>query len=73
MHKWSDNLYLFTPEEFEKLPDGTILTSVGNNRAVKGIDNIGMDTRSGLLAWGVRPPLMKHPLAELFIVFKLTQ
>jgi hypothetical protein len=28
MHKWSheDDLYLFTPEELEKIPEGTVLT-----------------------------------------------
>ena len=73
MHKWDDNLYLFTPEEFKKLPDGTVLTSISNDVATKGVDEIDMDTRFGLLAWGVRPPLIEHPLAELLTVFKLTQ
>jgi len=71
MQKWNETLWLFTTEEFNKLPDGTVLTSIDNNRAVKGIDNIDLDTRYGHIAWGVQEPLSDHPLAELFIVFKL--
>ena len=72
MHPWDEKLCLFTPEEFEQLPDGTELTSIGGDTKVKGKDKIDMDTRFGHIAYGVRDP-WNHPLKDLFLIFKLKQ
>jgi hypothetical protein len=39
MVKWSDedNLYLFTPKELEKIPEGTVLTCIDMENYTKGI------------------------------------
>lgn len=52
---WDDNqeLLLLTPEEFAALPDGTELTAIDGEVAVKGRDEIDDDTRFGHLAYGV--------------------
>lgn len=52
--RWDDNLDLFlvTPEEFEKLPDGFELTCIFGNKYIKGKDNIDFDTRFGHMAFG---------------------
>ena len=70
MVKWDDKLYLFTPDEFEQLPDGTELTCINNTKAIKGVDTIDQDTRFGYLAYGVKDP-WNHPLKDLFLIFKL--
>jgi hypothetical protein len=75
MQPWdeeSNGLFLFTKEEFEKLPDGIELTSIMNDKAIKGKDEINLDTRSGHIAWGVKDP-WNHPLKHQFLIFKLTQ
>lgn len=72
MHPWDEKLCLFTPEEFEQLPDGTELTSISGGTKVKGKDYIDMDTRFGHIAYGVHDP-WNHPLKDLFLVFKLKQ
>lgn len=74
MQLWSEetNLYLFTPEEYEQLPDGCELTCIDGSKEVKGIDKIDMDTRFGHTAFGVNDP-WNHPLKDLFLVFKLKQ
>lgn len=73
MHKWnSENggLWLFTVDEYNKLPDGIELECIDGDILTKGIDNIDLDTRFGHIAFGVRNPL-HHPEAELFTVFGL--
>ena len=74
MHPWDEKLCLFTPEEFEQLPDGTELYSImaGDKPVVKGTDKIDMDTRFGHIAYGVHDP-WNHPLKDLFLIFKLKQ
>lgn len=74
MAPWNDTLWLFTPEEYEQLPDGTELYSImsGEKPLVKGVDYIDMDTRYGHTAYGVNDP-WNHPLKDLFLVFKLKQ
>lgn len=72
MAPWDDKLYLFTPEEYEQLPDGTELTCINGETAIKGKDTIDQDTRFGLLGYGVKDP-WNHPLKDLFLVFKLKQ
>ena len=71
---WNDTLWLFTPEEYEQLPDGTELYSImaGDKPVVKGVDKIDMDIRFGHIAFGVHDP-WNHPLKDLFLVFKLKQ
>lgn len=74
MRPWDDTLWLFTPEEYEQLPNGTELYSImeGDPVVVKGADKIDMDTRFGHIAFGVIDP-WNHPLKDLFLVFKLKQ
>lgn len=74
MHPWDDELWLFTPDEYEQLPDGIELYSVmsGDKAKIKGKDYIDMDTRWGHIAYGVKDP-WNHPLKDLFLVFKLKQ
>lgn len=47
------DIALVTPEEFERLPDGTELVSINGRRAIKGKDYIDNDTRMGHLAYGL--------------------
>lgn len=70
MIRWDDNLWLFTPEEYSQLPDGFELGCIDGSRAIKGKDEVDMDTRGGHLAYGVQDPL-NHCDAELFTKFKL--
>ena len=57
MSKWTLDdgrvLTLLTPEELERLPDGTALVDVMGLEVVKGRDKIDGDTRYGYLAYGV--------------------
>ena len=88
MEKWDKDLYLFTPEELARIPDGTILTSINNINYIKGKDYIDDDTRFGYTAYGVKDPWndtrfgytaygvkdpWNHPLKDLFLIFKLTE
>lgn len=52
MINWDDKLWLITPEEFKKLPDGFVLISILGTIAVKGKDYVDQDTRGGHLAYG---------------------
>ncbi len=72
MHKWDDTLWLFTEDEFNKLPDGIELICINGETVIKGVDVIDMDTRYGHIAFGVDNP-MNHPEAELFSVFMLSK
>jgi len=73
MHLWSKktNLYLFTPDEYNKLPDGIELEDINGDKLIKGKDYIDMDVRFGHIAYGVRDPI-NHPESSLFTIFKLT-
>lgn len=74
MLKWEEDgehsLFLFTPEEFELLPDGIELESIGGRMKTKGVDYIDDDTRNGYLAYGIRSP-ETHKNADLFLIFLL--
>ena len=74
MTPWDDEgintLWLFTPDEFKTLPDGTELTCIDGEVSVKGSDDIDLDTRFGHIAYGVRDP-WNHALKDMFLVFKL--
>lgn len=74
MQRWSEEsgLYLFTVEEFNRLPAGVELTCIDNTIAVKGKDEIDLDVRFGHIAFGVKDP-WNHPLKDIFLVFKLMQ
>ena len=71
MHQWSGKLWLFTEEEFDKLPDGFELVCINGGTYIKGKDKIDMDTRFGCLAYGVESPL-SHPEAELLSAIVLS-
>lgn len=71
MTRWDeDGLWLFTPTEFDQLPDGIELTAIDGTRATKGRDKIDQDVRFGHLAWGVYDPL-NHEHQHLFTIFGL--
>lgn len=72
MAPWDETLYLFTPEEYNQLPDGVELTSIGGKKVIKGKDYVDQDTRFGHLAYGVNDP-WNHELKDLFLIFKITQ
>lgn len=72
MMRFDETLWLFTPEEFEKLPDGIILTSVNNCKMKKGKDTFSMLTVVGHIGYGITNP-SKHEQAELFSVFMLSR
>jgi hypothetical protein len=65
-------LYLFTEKEFEQLPDGIELETIGGKFKVKGQDTIDLDTRMGYLAFGVRNPF-EHEHKDLFLLFTLAE
>ena len=72
MQRWDDkgheSLWLFTPEEMTKVPDGTILETIGGEFVVKGVDRIDDDVRFGHLAYGVRDPF-NHEHKDIFLLF----
>ena len=72
MHPWNGTMWLFTPDEYEQLPDGLELKSIMGDTKIKGKDTIDMDTRWGHIAYGVEDP-WNHPLKDLFLVFKIKQ
>jgi hypothetical protein len=65
-------LHLLSIEEFNKLPDGTELTSINGSVVTKGKDRIDMDTRAGYIAFGIIDP-WNHPLKDLFLIFELVK
>jgi len=71
MHRFNDKLWLFTPDEYNRLPDGTILTSILGETVSKGIDYIDMDTRFGHIAYGIKDPTTPEE-SELFVKIKLS-
>ena len=46
-------LMLLTPEEFDKLPNGTKLTAIDGEEVIKGKGSIDKDVRFGHMAYGV--------------------
>ncbi len=64
MQSWDGTLWLFSPEEFDRLPDGFEVKDIMGETAIKGKDYIDRDTRGGWLAYGVDNP-KTHPQAEL--------
>jgi len=72
MRKWDDNLWLFTVEEFNKLPEGIELISINGKKAVKDKEYIDLDTREKHIAYGVTDP-WNHKEKHLFLMFGLCQ
>jgi len=72
MRKWNDSLWLFTVEEFNQLPDGIELNCIDDTTAIKGQDDIDLDTRFNHIAYGVLDPLT-HKEKHLFLMFGLCQ
>lgn len=77
MNKWEDkgenSLWLLTPEEMARVPDGVEVESILEEKYIKGVDKLDDDTRAGHLAYGIRNPF-NHPneeLRQLFVLFKL--
>ena len=71
MHRFDDKLWLFTPEEYNRLPDGTVLTCIDGTTNTKGVDYIDMDTRFGHIAYGLKDPTTPEE-SELFLKIKLS-
>ena len=74
MIRWDDSensLWLFTVDEFNKLPDGIILECIDGSFATKGVDRVDKDVRFACIAYGVRNPMV-HPEHELFTIFRLS-
>ena len=65
-HWWDEEkiLWLVTPEEFEKLPDGFELTDIFGEKAIKGADKIDGDTRFGHIAYGSSKEAVERALAD---------
>jgi len=72
MRKWNNNLWLFTAEEFNKLPEGIELISINGKKAVKGKEYIDLDTRENHIAYGVTDP-WNHKEKHLFLMLGLCQ
>lgn len=70
-HWQDDNLWLLSRYEFDQLPDGVEVTSIFGKTAVKGVDDIDLETRFGYLAYGIKDPF-NHPLKEQLLFFRLS-
>ena len=67
-----ENLWLLTKEEFDEVPNGTVLISINEKPVVKGKDYIDDDTRLGVLAYGLTPAMAESQgIMDKFIVWKL--
>lgn len=66
-----DNLWLFTIEEFNQLPDGIELTCIDDTKVIKGHDKISIDTRFEYIAYGIIDP-WNHKEKNLFLMFGLS-
>jgi hypothetical protein len=72
MGRWDEKLFLFTPEELNKIPDGTVVSCIDGRDYVKGTDILDDDIRFGYTAYGVKDP-WNHELKNLFLTFKLLE
>lgn len=70
MIRWNEDLWLFTPEEFEQIPDGTRVEGILGVIRTKGVHDIPRDLVYGHLSSGIRNPF-KHELKDLFLTFIL--
>lgn len=46
-------IHLIHEDDYRAIPDGTVLTCISGETVVKGRDVIDMDTRGGMLAYGI--------------------
>ena len=48
------SIFQITPEEYERLPNGTEIYNIFNKKKyIKGVNRVNQDTRGGRIAWGV--------------------
>lgn len=59
MKKWNEELWLLTINEYNELPDNTQLKCIDNEIVIKGKDYIDLDTRFGVIAYGLTLQLVK--------------
>lgn len=64
MKKWDEELWLLTPKEYEKLPDGVQLKCIDGEYVVKGKDIIDDDVRFGCLAFGLTHDMVREQQLE---------
>ena len=57
--KWNEELWLLTINEYNELPDNTQLKCIDNEIVIKGKDYIDLDTRFGVIAYGLTLQLVK--------------
>ena len=50
--KWKDDLYLVPVWLFEMVPDGVEFTKISGGTVVKGVGDIDIDSRMGMLSFG---------------------
>lgn len=72
MLHWDSDLYIFTPEELARIPEGTVLTCINEKNYTKGKDHLDDDTRYGHTDYGVKDP-WNHSLKNLFLIFKIIE
>jgi len=71
MRHWDGKgLMLVTVDEFNKLPDGIELECIDGSVVTKGKDYIDEDTPGGVMAFGIRNPML-HECKNLFVEFIL--
>ena len=70
--KFDANLWLLSVDEYNQLPNGTVLDCIDGKQYTKGKDYIDLDTRFGHTAFGVIDP-NNHPEAELFTKLMLSK
>ena len=59
MKKWNEELWLLTINEYNELPDNTQLKCIDDEIVIKGKDYIDLDTRFGVIAYGLTLQLVK--------------
>lgn len=67
MGAWWDEektLWLVTPQEFARLPDGMELTAIDGEKVIKGKDYIDDDTRCGHMAYGSSREAIEAAIAQ---------
>ena len=57
--KWNEELWLLTINEYNELPDNTQLKCIDDEIVIKGNDYIDLDTRFGVIAYGLTLQLVK--------------
>lgn len=64
VNKWQlddgSDIYLITPQQYEKLPEGVELVCIDGKKKMKGKDYIDDDTRGGFIAYGVNKKIYER-------------